>query len=285
MLTVEAKLPPRVLEFEDYHLFLRAFFDAKKGANPSFSYRRFAQLAGIKSSNYLLLVMNGKRRLSPAMARAVAKAMKLDKAEADYFVALVKLERCKTPEERAEINLTRKVAAQKIVSHILPVEKAEYLSVWYYPLIRELAFLPDFVAKPAWIADKLRGLVTEKQAERTIEVLVNLGLWSTDATGRVTVQDAVVDTGPESTAFGRIKLIDIHRENLRAWAKILDQTTPRERELGLINIPVNANKVPEFKRRIRAFQDEIIAWLQDEKEPTQVVQLGTYLVPVTRPED
>src|SRR5665213_182035 len=103
MLTVETKLPPRVIDFEDYHVLLRAFFDFKKSANPRFSYRRFAALSGIKSSNFLLLVMNNKRRLSPLKARAVAKAMKLEKPEADYFVALVKLEQCKTPEERAEI--------------------------------------------------------------------------------------------------------------------------------------------------------------------------------------
>jgi hypothetical protein len=52
--------------------------------------------------------------------------------------------------------------------------------------------------------------------------------------------------------------------------------------LGLLHIPIHKNKLPEFKRRIRQFQDEIIGWLQDEKEPTQVAQLGTYLIPVTK---
>src|ERR1700749_2005921 len=118
------QLPPRVIDFDDYHLLFLAFFDYKKSANPRSSYRLFASLAGIKSSNYLLLVMNNKRRLSPAMAKAAAKAMRLEKAEADYFVSLAKLELCKTAEERAEIDLARKVPVQKIVSHVLPLEKA-----------------------------------------------------------------------------------------------------------------------------------------------------------------
>lgn len=37
-----------------------------------------------------------------------------------------------------------------------------------------------------------------------------------------------------------------------------------------------------LSQRIQLFQDEIIGWLQDEKEPTQIVQLGTYLVPMTK---
>jgi uncharacterized protein (TIGR02147 family) len=272
-----------VVDFDDYHLFLRAFFDYKKRANPRFSYRLFASLAGIKSSNYLLLVMNHKRRLSPSMAKAVAKAMKLERTEAEYFTALVKLELCKTPEERAEIDLVRKAAVRKIAVHVLPLEKAEYLSAWYYPIIRELAYLPDFKMNGRWIAEKLRGIVTESQAERSITVLCDLGLWKPGKkAGTIEVCDVMVDTGPETRAYSKVKVSDIHRENLRAWAKILEQIPARERELGLINIPIHESKIPEFKERIRKFQDEIIDWLQDEKEATQVVQLGTYLVPVTK---
>jgi uncharacterized protein (TIGR02147 family) len=284
MLTVETAqgLPPRVIDFEDYHLFLRAFFDFKKSANSRFSYRRFAALAGIKSSNYLLLVMNNKRRLSSEMAKSVAKAIKLEKHEADYFVALVKLELCKTAEERAEVDLVRKVAVQKIAAHVLPLEKSEYLSVWYYPLIRELAFLPDFRMDPAWISAKLRHFVSTDQAERAMNVLVDLRLWKVNPTGQIEVSDAVIDTGPEAKAYGKVKVTEIHKQNLCAWAQILDGIPARERELGLLNIPINAAKIPELKERIRKFQDEIIGWLQDEREPAQIVQLGTYLIPATK---
>jgi hypothetical protein len=54
-----------------------------------------------------------------------------------------------------------------------------------------------------------------------------------------------------------------------------------ECDLGQINIPINAEKIPELKSRIQLLQDEIIGWLQDEKKPTQIVQLGTYMVPMT----
>ena len=66
-------LPPRVVDYADYHDFVRDFFKFKKSQNARFSYRRFAGLAGIKSSNFLLLVMKKERRLSIEMARSVAK--------------------------------------------------------------------------------------------------------------------------------------------------------------------------------------------------------------------
>ena len=286
MLTVDAakaiQLPPRVTDYKDYHDFLRDFFVQKKSQSPRFSYRRFAALSGIKSSNFLLLVMKKKRRLSPDMAKAVGKAMKLDRAELDYFLALVRLEHSKTDEEWAEIEKSRKMALGKIAKQVLPLEKAEYLSVWYYPLIRELAFLPDFLPQPEWISNKLRGLVTPAQAEKAIAILVHLGLWKPDGKGGIAVCDTVIVTGDESVSFGQIKVSDIHKDNLVAWGKIFDQIPSVERELGLLTIPINAAKMPEFKKRIQRFQDEIIGWLQDEKEPTQLVQLGTYLVPVTK---
>lgn len=56
-------------------------------------------------------------------------------------------------------------------------------------------------------------------------------------------------------------------------------------ELGLINIPINSNKIPELKQKMRQFQDEIIGWLQSEDKPNCVVQLGSYLMPITKIKD
>ncbi len=231
-----------------------------------------------------MLVMNNQRRLSLPTARSVCRAMKKSKPEADEFLEMVRLELCKSPEETASMQLALKVAIQRIVAQSLPHDKAAYLSKWYISLIRELAFLPDFNADPKWIARRLRGLVSEQQAARATAVLTKLELWKQGPDGKITVIDKVIDTGPESIQYAKYKVTDIHGENLRAWAKIFDQIQPEDRELGLINIPISEDRIPELKRRIRVFQDEIIGWLMDVKSPTKVVQLGTYLVPITTEE-
>ena len=92
--------------------------------------------------------------------------------------------------------------------------------------------------------------------------------------------DPVVDTGD---TFDFARIIVSHKDTLKLWVKLLDRSHAEDhsqRELGLMNIPLKKEKIPEIKRRIRV-QDEIIGWLQDEKDPDSLVQLGTYLLPLT----
>lgn len=278
---INTPLSPKIIEYSDYHQLLRDFYNFKKQQNRNFSFRRFAQLSGIKSSNYLMLVMDRKRKLLPSTARAVAKAMALTKPETEFFLALVKMERARTAEEQDQVEKEKRTARKKILTKDLPAEKAEYLSVWYYSLVRELAFLPDFAADPKWISQKLNGMITETQAENAIRLLVNLGLWK-KVRSKITVTDLFLDTGAEERSFGEINVTQIHKHNLLAWTKMLDDIPKSERELGLIHIPINEDKLPELKARIQKFQDEIIGWLQDETSPTQLIQLGTYMIPVTK---
>ena len=281
MFTVnEVALPPKMIEYSDYHEYMGDYYRFKKAQNRHFSFRRFSALAGIKSSNFLMLVMNRRRKLSPAMATAVARAMKLTKPESDYFTALVNIEHEKSPEGCEKFERERRIAIKKIIAKDVPTDKSEFLSCWYYALVRELAFLPDFAASAPWIAKKLGGLITEDQAEKSIRLLVNLGFWKS-VDGKIQVADVFLGTGREDKQYAEIQLAGNHRQNLLAWAKILEGLPKQKRELGVINIPIDAEKIPELKKRIRRFQDEIVGWLQDEKNPTLLVQLGTYLVPVT----
>jgi uncharacterized protein (TIGR02147 family) len=280
MSEVRPALPLKVVEYSDYHQLLRDYYSHKKLQNRNFSFRRFAQLAGIKSSNYLLLVMNRQRKLLPATAKAVARAMAMTKPETDYFVALVKMERARSVEEQDQIEKDQRSARKKILTKELPAEKAEYLRSWYCPLVRELAFLPDFKPQPAWVSEKLKGMITADQAEGAIDLLLKLGLWK-EVKNQIIVTDVFLDTGSEEKSYGDINITKIHKQNLLAWTALLEDLPKSERELGLLNIPIDEKKIPELKLRIQKFQDEIIGWLQDEKAPTQLVQLGTYMIPVT----
>ena len=54
---------PSVYEYLDYRQFLRDHFAASKKAKPQYSFRYFSRRAGLSSSNFLKLVMDGKRNL------------------------------------------------------------------------------------------------------------------------------------------------------------------------------------------------------------------------------
>ncbi len=70
-----------------------------------------------------------------------------------------------------------------------------------------------------------------------------------------------------------------HAETLKIWSKSLKLLKDPSLELGLLHIPITSERIPELKKRIRNFQDEIIGWLSDESSADTIVQVVTYLMP------
>ena len=86
---VESGDSVNIFEYLDYRVYLRDFYTEHKRESAAFSHRAFSRRAGLRSSNYLSLVMKGERDLSPEMAPRFAKACGLAKSEADFFCDLV----------------------------------------------------------------------------------------------------------------------------------------------------------------------------------------------------
>jgi len=270
---------PDIREYSEYRDVLRSFYFYKKFQRSGFSFRRFSQMTGLKSPNYLHLIMQGKRNLSVELAIAVAKVLGLDTGEKAYFLALVRLENSLSLEETESARKDLLASVRRIVTREIPSAQKAVLNNWYYLVVRELACLPDFVPEGEWVSRKLRRVISATQADEAITLLIKGKLLQREPNGKWQIKDPVIDTG-DNTQDARI--LSSHIETLLAWARLLPSLSIDERELGILNIPLSSKRIPEFKSRIRRFQDEIIGWLQDEAEPDTVVQLGTYLVPISR---
>ncbi len=275
---------PNVRRYASYRDFLKAYYDFKKRTKPGFSYRKFAEAAGIKSPNFLQLVMQGKRNMSEEMGSQVSRAMGLVGAERSYFVALVKREVARKPEQVAEANKGLIRAVNRLVGKSMTSAQAQIISSWHHAAVRELVSLPDFEPRGEWISRKLRGLVSPRQAEESLELLQVAGFVAkTPAAGQegcdsFEVREPVVDTGDE---FDFARILRMHMQTLGVWQEILPSLSKEEREMGLLIFPVSSERVGELKERLRQFQDEIFNWLAEEKSPDRVMQLGVYLMPVS----
>ncbi len=271
-------LPPDISKYDCHRAFLCDFFTAKKAARSSFSHRQFATMAGFKSPNYLLLIMQGKRNLSNEAAEGVANAMSLRGPEKRIFLALVRLANAQTPDETALANKERLVGIKHLITKIIPSWHVEVHSRWYHPLVRELIFLPGFKPSGEYISKKLKGIITPEQAWDSFVLLQRAGYIAQRLDGTYTALNPVIDTG--DFVFQRGVMDGHHRETLDMWSKNIDKLTPAHQERGLINIPVSAAKIGELRERMRRFQDEIIGWLQNEPAADSLVQLGVYLMPI-----
>lgn len=271
---------PEIKHFVSYREYIRDYYLYKKSVRPGFSYRLFASRCGIRSPNYLQLVIQNKRNLSDSLAVRVAEAMNLRLAEKAYFCSLVRRENAKTEEEKVRAERDLLIALKKMVTKDIGTQHHEVLGRWYHLLIRELSFLPEFLPTGEWISQRLRGLVTPKEAEESVRLLELSGFLQRRPDGSLYSGDPVIDTGPEG--FNEELICRVHKETLRVWSENLDHFPRELRELGILNLPVSKDRLPELKERIRRFQDEIIGWLQDESQPDEVFQMGTYVIPMTQ---
>lgn len=271
--------PPQIKNYDNYRKYLSDFHYYKKQTVRGWSYRLFSQKSGIQSPNYLQLVMKGNRNLSEAMALQVTEAMKLSKNETQYFVALVRASNARSPEEELAAQKQVLRSLRTLMTSEISLAQGDVLKDWFYLVVREMAQLKGFQGTPEWISEKTKGRITQLQAEAALKTLVKAGMLSVNGQGQWHVKDPVVDT--EGQNFQQNHINQFHQKTLQTFSKIVDQVPAHQRELGLLTISMKAKNIPELKKKIQDFQDEVIGWLGEEHEPDTVVELGTYLLPMT----
>jgi uncharacterized protein (TIGR02147 family) len=267
-----------IFDYLDYRSYLREFYRDQKEQRRPFSFRAFARRAGIRSYNYLQLVMKGERDLSPKMATQFARGCELESNEAEYFCELVAFGQAKTADERnrayERISRFRPFRA----AHRLEPAQAAYHDCWFIPAIRELAALPEFVDDPKWIAAALRPPISVAQARAALATLFDLGLLVRDAAGRLRQADPLVTTG--SGPHGH-HVVNYHRAMISQALRALDEVPREERDVSSVTLSVAESALSQLKERIAAFRAEILQMADAFGPAERVIQLNVQLFPLS----
>jgi uncharacterized protein (TIGR02147 family) len=270
---------PDIFRYLDFRAYLRDWFEARRQEDPGFSKRQFARLAGKSSPGLLTEVMDGDRQLTPAMVDSFASALGLSRAEKDFWDSLVQL--AQAPDSRTRNHAWERISAVKAFQEARRIEGAsvQYLSHWWYPVVRELAHRPDFVADPAWIARRIRPPVTEPQARKALEVLQELGLLAPDDRGRLRPTDAVVTTPHEVAGLA---VHNYHRAMLERAIDAIDRFPADERHLLAATISIPHGLVAEIKQELNTLQERILDLANRfDGSADEVVQVHLVMFPLS----
>lgn len=271
--------PVHIFEYLDYRQYLRDFYAAQKARSKSFSHRAFSRRAGLRSSNYLSLVMKGQRDLSSEMAPRFAKACGLVKREADFFCDLVAYCQSLSIDERSRA-YERLARFRKFRdAHRLVGEQTAYHSRWYMPALRELVTLPGFREDAKWIAAALEPKISEREALEALETLLKLGLLVRSDTGRLRQAQAIVTTGPGPLGH---QIFAYHHGMIELAQRALDHLPREERDISSLTLCVTEASLPLIKRKIYEFRQELLQLAEAEASPERVVQLNLQLFPLSQ---
>ncbi|MET0389998.1 MAG: TIGR02147 family protein [Polyangiales bacterium] len=271
-----------VFAYLDYRAYLRDYYDARKRAGRGFSYRNFSRRAGLKSPNYLKLVIDGERNLSPDMAERFAIACGLKDDEVRYFVDLVAFGQASTLAERDQ-HYARLTSFQRYRNaHKLDLAHAAYYSAWYMPAIRELAARPGFRDDPEWIARQLVPEVSPIDAARALDTLLELGLLVRKPGIGVQQTDTLLSTGPETRG---LHIANYHRMMMQRATESIDLIAASQRDISSLTLCLGPEGLAAIKERIQRFRKELLELSALETQPEQVVQINFQLFPLTKRSD
>ncbi len=275
---VGTKSAPSVYSYSDFRAFLRDYYAYAKAHEYGFSFRVFSRRAGLRSSNYLRLVMDGARNLTPASAGQFGRGCGLEGVALDFFVELVAYGQATDTQARSRAfdRLTHYRKFRAV--HLLAKERARYHSTWYVPVIRELVRRPDFVDDPAWIARQLTPSISRVQAARAMALLRKLELIRNDESGRVVQGEPLVTTGPGPHGP---HIYAFHHAMLDRAGHALDNLPREERDVSCLTVCVSDEKLEAIKEKVRAFRRELLQLAELDDAPERVAQINFQVFPLS----
>lgn len=267
-----------VFGYVDHRQLLRDLFAARKAQGRGFSHRAFALRVGLRSTNYLKLVMDGARNLSPEMAARFAAGFGLDRDERAYFCDLVAFNQAKSADERTRAYERMARYRRHREMRKLDAEQARYYAHWYVPAIRELVATASFREDARWIARTLQPRITPAQARAALATLQALGLITRDDDGKLVQSDVLLTTG--SGPLGH-HIINYHRAMMARAADALDQVPREQREISSVTFGADDDALREIKRKIVELRAEILQLATSRGTPTRVLQVSFQLFPLS----
>jgi uncharacterized protein (TIGR02147 family) len=225
------------------------------------------------------LVIQGKRNLGASTVEQFAKALKLTAPEAEFFGDLVDLNQAATLAEKNRafdrVAANRRFRAARRLDGPL----FEYLTHWYYPVVRELAGRADFDEDPKWIAAQVSPKLTAEQARQALGSLEQLGLLTRNENGRLVRGDVSLTTGHEVRA---VVVPAYHRQMIERAGAAVDDVPPDERDISALTVCIKAASLSDLKQKIHRFREEMLHRSDSDEQPERVYQLCIQLFPLSK---
>jgi len=243
-------------------------------ANPRYSQRAFARQMGL-SAGELSEILRGKRSLSLRSALRVASALGLSPAETRHLITLAQLEKSSRYGTAIAVDEETDIPSRQK----LTLEMFHVVSDWVCFAILNLADTKAFRLDSSWIAKRLA--VSQAEAQVALDRLERVGLMERDSANggqlRVTPDYVISPSGIPSEAIR-----NYHRQILKKASEALDLQAVTEREFTGSGFATDASKLPELKKAISRFQEEIVTRFSSQ-EGSEVYHLEVALFRLSQP--
>ncbi len=244
---------PEVYTYHDIHQFLLEYFEYLRKLNSHFSLRKLALSAGF-SSGLLPSILARRVVLSKQTLDKIAPFIDLSKPELRFLEWLRQLSESPSQDDRLK-------AYQNICRHGKykgknqgSIETYKYLKHWYYPVIRELANLPDFEFDAKWIRKQLNSRITLTEAKQALGFLVDNGYIIKNSEGKPQPNEKnIVCSG----GVFKLTMSEYHQQVLNLAIKSIYDTPSDFRDLNTHTLAISKEQFPVIRDILAEALDKI----------------------------
>ena len=269
---------PDVLQYTNYRVFLRDYYEFKKKTVPAFSLRFFAEKAGLSSHAHLKLTIDGKRNITKNTVVKLIHGLGLESQRAAYFESLVFFNQAQTDADKQVYYAQLLKASPRSKLHKMDKAQFRIFREWHHSAILEMVALKDFRPIPDWISKRLGGLVTPAQVTESLKLLVEVGLLVKTANG-YRQRDPLITTDDEVQDM-MVKMY--HLQMLKLSANMLSVLSGAQRDVSALTFSIKREDFPNLKKHLQLMRKELLDFSAKAGEAEEVVQVNIQLYPLTR---
>lgn len=272
-----------VFTYLNYRLFLQDYYEEQKRSIRKFSYRFFAQRAGIKAASLLREVICGQRNLTDQMALKFSKAIKFTPKEERYFCNLVKFNQAKTEREKQEYYAILLSFNKSVVENPLSKDQYEYYSQWYHSAIRELVVGENENFDMEKVASVLIPPIKKIDVKKSVELLLRLGMLKVDSYGIIRQDQAHITSGTtEESEMLTLKRREFNSSMIALAKEANEKLSPSERNVSGLTIGVSQEAYDSIVVELAQFKERILNIVSNDGTKGLPHQLNFQLFPLAK---
>jgi uncharacterized protein (TIGR02147 family) len=263
---------PKVFDYESGNRFLVDSLNHLQKSDPKFSIRRWSKQCGIASHTLIVMILQGKRKLTLRLVPFVSDGLLLTTRERQFFQTIVQMDYSRSTEEKDLCRMWMSGLRPADERSALEVDQYLAISDWIHTFILALSETKDFEARPEWIWEKCAKKVELLDIRSALLRLIDLGLikevngkWECTYE-RVTTRDDVSTAGAK----------EYHRQSAQLSVDATQTQAITEREFQSFSIALRKKDLPLAKELIREFRTKLCDALDAPGEADIVYQTNLH---------
>ena len=278
----QASAVVKVTDYINVADYLKNLYLSANSEESKYSYRQFSEDLGFSKTNIVHLYVQGKRKISAKAAQKILEKLNLSSKAANYFITLCELQNTKD-KSKLEDALSKSIELKdRLLNTRLEKAQLDYYSSYWHPIIRELINLKEFKEDYKWIAKKVYPNIRPKQAQESIELLLELDLIKRDKNNKLSQNTKLVSSGHDVFSLALKKY---HAEAINMGVKALLELDASKRFIGGATVRLSSVQFQLLKQKLDKVLDEVLAMegqADNKPEETQnIVQFNIQAFPAT----